>query len=311
MKQTSSAALPATCGELVQGTLDGIPCLVSCPIDCYSIAEIRLKSVTGWEVPHNTPKAITALRDGLEYLGGTLRGGLLKLVSELPPARGYGSSTADVGATLYALGEAAGQPIAPDQVAQLAIGVEPSDSTVFPGLALFGHRDGGLYKGLGPAPPLAVVVIDPGGEVDTLAFNRTDHGETLGRLACQHREAFGLLCEGVMRGDWEAVGKAATLSACTHQVILPNSLLEPVLALAEEVGALGVCRAHSGTLLGLLFDPRCTDLPAVATFVARRLPPSVSATPYRLVDGGPRYSASVNPPIGRNKTDIKLGIARI
>lgn len=311
MKQMSSAALPATCGELVQGTLDGIPCLVSCPIDCYSIAEIQLKSVPGWEVPHDAPKTIAALRAGLEYLGGTLWGGRLKLVSDLPPGRGYGSSTADVGATLYALGQAAGCPMAPDQVAQLALGVEPSDSTVFPGLALFGHRDGRLYKSLGPAPPLTVLVIDSGGEVDTLAFNRVDHGETLGRLARQHREVFNLLCEGVMRGDWEAAGKAATLSACTHQVILPNSLLEPVLALAEEVKALGVCRAHSGTLLGLLFDPRYTDLPAVTAFVARRLPPSVTVTPYRLVDGGPRYSASVNPPAGRNKTDIRLGTARI
>ncbi len=169
MDPLASVAVPATCGELVQGTLDGIPCLVSCPIDCYSIAEIHLKPTPGWEVPGDAPKAAAALRAGLAYMGSaTSWAGRLRLLSDLPRGRGYGSSTADIGATLYALGQALGRPIAPEQVAQLAVSVEPSDSTIFPGLALFDHRGGHLHEGLGPAPPLAVVIIDPGGEVDTL-----------------------------------------------------------------------------------------------------------------------------------------------
>jgi len=41
-------ALPAACGELVQGTLDGVRCLVSCPIDRYSIAKVTLQPEPGW-----------------------------------------------------------------------------------------------------------------------------------------------------------------------------------------------------------------------------------------------------------------------
>jgi L-threonine kinase len=115
-----------------------------------------------------------------------------------------------------------------------------------------------------------------------------DHQEALRRLAPQHREAFDLLRQGLKERDWEAVGAAATLSARVHQAILPDPLLEPALALARDVAALGVCRAHSGTILGLLLDRCHADLAAVVSFVSRHLPGNVSVTPYALVDGGPR-----------------------
>jgi len=281
-------ALPATCGELVQGSLDGVPCLVSCPIDCYAVAQVDLRSTPGWDVPGDSPKAAAALHAGLKFLGEVTWGGRLSLSNDLPRGRGYGSSTADMGATLYALARALRRPIAPEQVAQLAVSVEPSDSSIFPGLAVFDHRGGRLLEGLGPAPPLAVVVVDPGGEVDTLAFNRMDHQAALRRLAPQHREAFRLLRQGLKNRDWEAVGAAATLSARVHQAILPDPLLDPALVLARDVAALGVCRAHSGTILGLLLDPCQADPAGVVSFVSRHLPGGVSVRPYALVDGGPR-----------------------
>jgi L-threonine kinase len=287
------AALPATCGELVQGTLDGVPCLVSCPIGRYSTAEVRLRPGPGWAVPPDAAKATAALRDGLAYLDRSGSGGRLRLVTDLPRGRGYASSTADIGATLFALGRAMGQPLASDAAARLAVDVEPSDSTLFPGLTLFEHRGGSFRESLGPAPSLSVVVLDPGGEVDTLAFNRVDHRGILRRLAPEHRRAFALLREGLEQRDWKALGEATTLSACAHQAILPDPLLELALALARDVGALGVCRAHSGTLLGLLLDPVHADVPAIVDFVANRRPDGVSVACYPLVDGGPRYNVSL------------------
>ncbi len=309
MELLASVAVPATCGELVQGTLDGIPCLVSCPIDRYSTAEIHLKPTPGWDMPCDAPKAVAALHAGLAYLGGATWAGQLRLLSDLPRGRGYGSSTADIGATLYALGQALGRSVVPEQVARLAVSVEPSDSTILPDLALFDHRRGRLHESLGPAPPLTVVVIDPGGEVDTLTFNRMNHRETLSRLAPQHREAFSLLREGLGEGNCEAVGEAATLSARAHQDILYNPLLEPVLAMAREVGAIGVCRAHSGTLLGLLLAPGQADPSAVVAFAARRLPDSVAVRPQRLLDGGPRYWLDNSHPPRENETNLKPAVA--
>ena len=133
-----------------------------------------------------------------------------------------------------------------------------------------------------------MLLIDPGGQVDTLAFNRLDHRAALRRLAPVHREAFALLRYGVQAGEWRAIGAAATLSACAHQTILPNPLLEQVLGLARQVRALGTCRAHSGTLLGLLLDPARMDVPSVTDFLQERLPEPVEIRAYALVGGGPR-----------------------
>jgi L-threonine kinase len=155
-------------------------------------------------------------------------------------------------------------------------------------LALWDHRYGHVYEDLGVPPALTVVVLDPGGVVDTLAFNQLDHREVLGRLVSQHHEAFTFLREGLQQGNLEAIGAAATLSARAHQAILANPLLEPTLALAREVRALGVCRAHSGTLLGLLLDPKDVDVLAITTLVARRLAPAVTVLSRPLVSGGLR-----------------------
>lgn len=282
-------ALPGTCGELVQGSLDGEPCLISCPMGWYSIAAVRFQSCGGWTVPTQASKTRAALHTGLAYLGRTASAGCVHLHTELPRGRGYGSSTADIGATLYALGHAAGQRLTPQEVARLAVQVEPSDSTLFPGLALWDHRFGHVYEDLGAPPPLTVVVLDPGGEVDTLAFNQLDHRQVLRRLAPQHREAFSLLREGLRYGNLEAIGTAATLSATAHQTILVNPLLKPTLALAHDVRALGVCRAHSGTLLGLLLDSRHADAARITALAAQRFAPAVTVFSLPLVSGGPRF----------------------
>ncbi len=290
----ASVILPATCGELVQGTLDGVPCLVSCPIDLYGTVEVTLLSQPDWTVPADAPKAAAALHAGLEHLNhedGERLGGRLQLTNDLPRSRGYASSTVDVAGALYALGHAVDRPLSAREVAHLAVAVEPSDSTMFPGLALLDHRGGTFHRDLGPAPALSVIVLDPGGAVDTLGFNRRDHYvETLQRLAPEHREAFDLLAQALQRRDWHALGEAATLSARVHQVILENPWLDQALKLARTIGALGICRAHSGTLLGLLLDPASADVEAATRFVRRQFdvglnPRAVAA--HRMVDGGP------------------------
>lgn len=283
---TGRGALPATCGELFQGLIDDQPCLISCPIDWLATAHVTLQAdASGWHSAQPLSKTLAALALASE---GFALGGQVEIASPIPMGRGYGSSTADIGAALYALARAAGRELGPPEAAQLAAQVEPTDSTLFPGLTLFAHRDGCLLEDLGPAPGLAVLVLDPGGEVDTLAYNREMPSERLRRFTGAHREAFGLIQNGLAARDWEAVGRGATLSATTHQAVLFNPLLEAALDLSRTLGGLGVCRAHSGTILGLLIDPARVE-PATALQGARAaLPPGVTMRLHQLVDGGAR-----------------------
>ena len=197
-------ALPGTCGELVQGTWEGIPCLVSCPIDRYSVAEVHPVNHPGrpeWQLQPERPKIRAALQHGLTFLGCSASGGTMRVCSTLPQGRGYGSSTADIGATLHALGVALGRPFSPMEVATLALQVEPTDSSLFPNLTLWDHRHGQWYETLGAPPALTIIVLDPGGEVNTVAYNQADHRTALRRLAAQHRDAIQLLQDGLKRGD--------------------------------------------------------------------------------------------------------------
>lgn len=255
----ATARLPGSCGEWVQGALDGVPCLVSCAIDWYAETTVAVHGAGSWTLPTGSPKAAAALRLACAARATSPAGGALRLSNPLPRSRGYASSTADVAGAIYAVGEALGQPFTANEVARLAVQVEPSDSTLFPTPTLFAHRDASYHRPLPVLPPLAVVVLDPGGAVDTLVFNATDHSASLRKAAAAHRAAFEQLEVGLACGDAAAVAQAATLSAATHQAILPNELVDAALASYADVGALGICRAHSGTLVGLVCRPEEAD----------------------------------------------------
>jgi L-threonine kinase len=76
------------------------------------------------------------------------------------------------------------------------------------------------------------------------------------------------------------------LSARGHQNLLSKPLLEPAIAVGADLGAAGVCVAHSGTAIGIIFDGHATDAIGERGWIARRL--GCPASVVRLVGGGPR-----------------------
>jgi len=164
---------PGTCGELVQGFLDGSHFLVTCPVDLYSTVSVVLyRGQPGVLGPEDCPKAIQAVCSTLAYLGKGDLTAELTIHSPLPRGKGMASSTADVAGAAAATALALGIALTPRELGALAVAVEPSDGVMFPGIALFDHREGRLAQELGPPPPMEVIVLDFGGVVDTLEFNR-------------------------------------------------------------------------------------------------------------------------------------------
>lgn len=288
------AAAPATCGELFQGTVEGGPCLVSLPIDRWSVVEVNVdERRRGWQILPRKEKS----RRALQVVAGHWRlpaGGRLRWVRELPEGKGYGSSTADIGAVLGALGQATGRQLTPWEVTRWAVEIEPTDSSLLPGLALLSHRDGKNWRSLGTTPPLSVFVVDTGGEMDTLAFNRIDYRSLAARFGRRHEELFAVLEESLESGDLEGVGWAATGSARLQQSILPKPGLERWLTLAQETGALGVNAAHSGTLIGLLYRPQ-VDRGGIEGFLRSRVDGIARAGWTRSINGGVRVCSPQGP----------------
>lgn len=284
--QMISASIPCTCGELFQGTLQGEPCLVSCPIDIYSSAFQQSGQTNPCPVGRKVRQALSLIPNN----PGDPES--IRVTTPLPVGRGFGTSTADIGAALYADFAYYGVDLSAEKAAQIAVSVEPTDSTLFTGLALFDHRFGKFYQDLGAAPAAKILIADPGGFVDSEQFNMPDRSAALSRLAGAHAAAFALLQDGIKRADIESIGRAASLSAELHQTILFNPFLEKALQIGSQIGAAGVCRAHSGTILGFLLQVERDDEADLIHYCQERLPAPMRWISTRMVGGGARISAS-------------------
>lgn len=279
----SWVGVPCTCGELFQGALDGQLCLVSCPINIYSTA--RVVEPTPAPLENGRRKVDQALEWLAERTGRRVA---VEVSNPLPSGRGYGTSTADIGAALFAAGRALNYELTPAEVSQAAVQIEPTDSSLLPGLTLFDHRAGRFQEFLGEAPSARLFILDPGGTIDTEAFNACDWRNSLARVAREQERAFQILKQGVGDGDLAAIGEAATLSARAHQTILYNPWVDMAQSLGKELGSAGICRAHSGTVVGLLF-PLDIDCRAVVHFLAQKLPGIVHVHQALLTGGGPVF----------------------
>ena len=283
----SSARAPGTCGELVQGWIEGAHFHITCPIDIYATARVELfEGPAGVRGPSDCPKALQAVRLTLETLGVSNLAAHLSVESPLPRGKGMASSTADVAAAIAATGAALGKTLSPDEIAGIALRVEPSDGLMFPGIALFDHKHGTHRELLGEPPPMCVLVLDFAGAVDTLEFNAHDLSSALKEREPRWREAAGLVRQGIRQGDLRDIGLGATLDSLAFAEIVPRPQLQAVLALAKEAGALGINTAHSGMVMGLLLPPDGEVLARARRLALERFPPLEGAYPCTLVGGG-------------------------
>ena len=287
MLTRASASAPGSCGELAQGMLEGKLVMVTCPIDLFSTATVELSHGTGVVYgPGDSPKSTMAVSKTLARLGRRDIDAFLHLESPLPRQKGMASSTADISASIGATAAALGESLPAIRQAELALAIEPSDGTMFPGVALFDHRAGLVARPLGEPPPMEVLVLEFADQVDTEVFNRTDHRPLLERLSERFLEALELITTGLETGDGGLIGSGATLDAIAYQDVFPNPYLETGLELARTTGAVGVNVAHSGTVLGLLF----LDDPEQAARAARRAREAfyglVSTHRRRMIGGG-------------------------
>jgi len=303
----TSVSVPGTCGELVQGWHPNWnkPVLISCPIDRSSRVCVSVHDTPGLFIPGAESGAFAKLRWAarlaLEYLGQPNKGVTIRVDSQLLSGRGMASSTADVVGGMAALATALNKTLSPAKLAGLACQIEPSDSTMFAGLTMLAYRDNGQFEALGPAPALPLLMLDPGLIVDTLKFNTGLNISALKKLGATTQTAIELLRHGITRNDCPAVGAAATLSATRYQSISENPLLPQAQRWADETGAIGLVRAHSGSLIGLLY-PKDTLLEAPEKWLKARFSGQITAT--KLASGGCRRRH--NSVAGHTSTSISI-----
>lgn len=240
---------PGSCGEFIQGYAEGSSFMVACPINRYSYVRIE-KGQPADALPE---KAEAARLRCLQYLHLPDSPVRLRLHSEILRGKGLASSTADICAAAQAIALINDRVLSEEEIAALAISIEPSDATFFKGMVQFDYRKGRLIKRLGTCPSMQILIYDCGGEIDTMQFNsRKDLVEMQKENEPDIRKALELFKAGLKEQSLEKIGQAASVSAFANQKILYKKQLDSFYHLGMSLGGKGVICAHSGTVLGLI-----------------------------------------------------------
>jgi uncharacterized protein involved in propanediol utilization len=252
-------------GEIFQGvvrTENGRLHRALCSLPCSGLSSEATFHLDDSGIVMVTPswktKAQGAARLVLEWIERPELGGALEVRSDIPPGWGLGSSTADVIATFRAVLSALQHDVRDQSLAALAVQAErASDSTIFSNAAvLFAHREGEVLEFLGDRLPELIVLgfnTDPNhGGIDTLEFSPARY--TPGEIS-RFADLLDLLRRAIRDQDVRALSQVATGCARINQAHLPKPRFDRIEEIAWRAGALGVQVAHSGTVVGLLFDP--------------------------------------------------------
>lgn len=136
-----TASCTGSCGELIQGWLGDSQKLVSYGIDRFSKVTLQ----TGIASKGAKPKIEKAINKTLDHLRipNAKREKLSFVInSELPIAKGMASSTADIAAACQATAAYYRRKITRDEIIDICLAIERTDSILFPTLTLFEQKNG-------------------------------------------------------------------------------------------------------------------------------------------------------------------------
>lgn len=205
--------------------------------------------------PKGRTKAQAAAELAKSYLGLSDLGAVMTISSNIPDGVGMGSSSADTIAAIRAVAKLADAAIPDEVVARLAVHAEgASDAIMFDREVLFASRDGIVLETFSAAlPHFAVLGFCNGAPLNTLATPLPSYDE-------EELQTFKILRASLRRalneGNARMVARIATQSAEVNERYFPKPRFAHIRRLAEKHGALGVQVAHTGSVMGLLFDPR-------------------------------------------------------
>jgi L-threonine kinase len=248
-------------GELVQGTWEGKEVLISLTIDRFSEIEVDLvervdpKSREHMQELWKSKRAMELILQewGLSRIAGKI---VFRRCRSIPEGKGYASSTADIAALIAALALLVERDLYEEDIARIALKIEPSDGIVFSKMCIFDHLDGSILVRFPVPRYLGVVGVELPGVLDTLSVDRRRMRAQWEKYQKDLSEAFGYAQRGLEENDLSLLGRAATLSSWIAQSFFPEPIYEKLIEICSSIGGLGINRAHTGKAFGILFDTR-------------------------------------------------------
>lgn len=259
----AEACCPASCGELIQGLINGSEKLISCPIDWYSTVEVKQGTAHQFDERPLMRQAVKAALKHLQIDGSWHQKLSLRFDSTIPVAKGMASSTADIAATAVATARHFEQELSSQALAQICTSLEPSDSTFLHQLSLFDHNRGEIHQQFEWVPDLDVLIFESPTQLNTADYHQMPRKQKLKENEPQLSDAIHLFEQAIQTQCVTSFGQACTLSAIASQHILAKPGFEQFQFLIEKFDLPGMVVAHSGTVVGLLCRPQQHDCDAI------------------------------------------------
>ena len=267
---------PGTCGEFLQGSIDGQSFLVTCPINRYSYALSNVIQPFSKEFCALQPKSTQARKLVQELVQQKNKNQICPPVyvrSDILQGKGMASSSADISVTAMATALAMDYDLSLKELEQICLSVEPTDASFYQGVTQFDYIKGTISKPLGMCPPLKILVFDEGGSIDTVSFNKqADLQNKILEKESIIQESFDFFKQGLITHDIKLIGQAATLSAFGNQRILYKPNLYDFHDVGNSYNSVGTIIAHSGTIMGLLFPVDYGRIDDCKNEILRKLP---------------------------------------
>lgn len=251
----AEASCPASCGELIQGLINGSEKLISCPINWYSTVEVKQGTAHQFNERPLMRQAVKATLKHLQINEIWHRKLSIRFDSTIPIAKGMASSTADIAATAVATARYFQQELNSQALAQICTSLEPSDSTFLHQLSLFDHNQGLIHRQFEWVPDLNILIFESPAQLNTADYHQMPRQQRLKQNEAQLADAIRLFEQAMQTRNVSLLGQACTLSAIASQSILAKPGFEQFQLLIEKFDLPGMAVAHSGTVLGLLCHP--------------------------------------------------------
>ncbi len=280
---------PASCGELLQGFIDGNEFLINAPIPLFSEARAFIST------PHTKDslrekgfsKAAFAIEKMIEiHAKNTNFEYNVHINSAIPRNKGLSSSTAEISGAVLAASKILNLNLSYQDISQFLIDVDGSSDAVFlKGITHIQQLNGQVCSQYENIPNLSFIIVDAGGEIETQKFDR----KFARWVSIEHefsiKRALDLMKQGFETGNSAHVAKAATISAKVNQFIHHKSPFQTLLEGTRQHGGLGVNCAHTGTILGVMFDHTKTDANTLTERVKELINPLPILGVYPLIGG--------------------------
>ncbi|WP_039657935.1 kinase [Clostridium tyrobutyricum] len=244
-----TAFYPGSFGEIVQGKVQDKDLLMSFPINIYT--RVRLFECRNPVRYKNLKKSYTFIENIMKLwkYEKYYKDICVNIDSDIPKGKGMASSTADLCAIYGCLLKMFNKNYNEEELLNECIKIEPTDSIMFDNMTLFDYKYGLYRENFGDYIKFNILAFEGRSAVDTLEFNT----RVLNDLS-NVEDLIPVLRQAIREKNLRKLSYVSTESIVRNQKRLHYDFMDIVFSIYKSTGGIGIIGAHSGNILGIIYD---------------------------------------------------------